>query len=59
MQRFILFNKRVPLHKFVPRANTLWPSACGVAKLFGEPLALTNFSVVYLTVIKECWLNKA
>lgn len=45
--------------KFVPAANTLWPSASGVAKLIGEPLALPNFSVVYLTVIKESRLNKA
>lgn len=47
------------LLKSVPAANTLWPSASGVARLFGEPLALPNFSVVYLTVIKESGLNKA
>ncbi len=49
----------ISLPKFVPAANTLWPSASGVAKLIGEPLALPNFSVVYLTVIKESGLNKA
>lgn len=47
------------LLKSVPAANTLWPSASGVARLFGQPLALPNFSVVYLTVIKESGLNKA
>lgn len=62
MQRFILFNKHVPLPKpakFVPAANTLGPSPSGVAKLFGEPLALPNLSVVYLTVIQESRLKKA
>lgn len=45
--------------KLVPVANALWPSVSG-AEPFGEPLALPNFSVVYLTVIKEsAGLNKA
>lgn len=46
--------------KLVPAANALWPSASGAAEPFGEPLALPNFSVVYLTVIREsAGLNKA
>lgn len=47
------------LVKFVPAANTAWTSGTGAVRLFGERLALPNFSVVYHAVIKKSGLNKS
>lgn len=61
MQSFISSGRRVapltPAEVCFSSGHAVAFSVCGQAA--GEPVALPNFSVVYLMVIKESWLNKA